>query len=215
MRFDELSAAVGVISPGAFDGLGRFVGSLLAENVIHNLTALRRPDEVWKRHVVESLQLASPLRERPAARVVDLGTGGGVPGVPLAIVMPDVAFTLVDSIRKKVAAVERIIAAVGIDNARAVCGRGEQLSRQPEHGERYDAVVSRAVAALPELVGYAAGFIGPGGRLLFAKSPSVQDELRAAEGAARRQGLRWIETRGMENPLGGAWSLVIYEKSTS
>ncbi|MCG3127830.1 MAG: Ribosomal RNA small subunit methyltransferase G [Phycisphaerae bacterium] len=215
MELSEFSRAAGPISPEAFERLARFVDALLRENTIHNLTALRRRDDVWKRHVVESLQLAEPLRERPTAQVVDLGTGGGVPGLPLAISMPAVRFTLVDSVRKKCAAVERIVAAVGIANARVVCGRGEVLGGQPEHHGRYDALVARAVAPLTRLLGYAAGFVEAGGRLLLAKSPDVRDELAAAAGTARRLGLRWIETRAMHNPLGGEWSLVIYAKSAT
>jgi 16S rRNA (guanine527-N7)-methyltransferase len=172
--------------------LTRFVDQLLAENNKLNLTAIRTPAGVWAVHICDALALRPHLRAAGVRTLIDLGTGGGVPGLPLACVCPEIEFVLIDSTGKKVAAVGRMIAALGLTNARAVAGRGEVLSRLPEFRERFDALTARAVAKLPQLIAFAAGFVRPGGAYWFYKtSAATVTETAAAASAARRAGLEF------------------------
>lgn len=191
-----------------------FVAALLEENRRANLTAIRDVDAVWAVHVCDSLALLPLLDASGATKVLDLGTGGGVPGLPLACCRPRVQFTLVDATRKKVEAVRRIAETLRLMNVRCEWGRGETLSATPEHHEQYDALTARAVAALPDLVRWASGLVQPGGKCWFSKSlAAVPDEVAAAETAASRCGLAYAEARPYRlPPPHGERLILVYEK---
>ena len=195
MTHQELAAAGYDVSAAAHDRLARFVCALLAENRTLNLTAARAPDEVWAVHVCDSLALTAWIGEHRVARLLDLGSGGGLPGIPLACACAGLDVTLLDATRKKVAALERIIQSVGLEHAHAVWGRAETLAHDPAHRERFDAVVARAVATLPVLIEYAAGFVRTGGYAWFFKSQSAADtEAAQAEPAAQACKLVYADT---------------------
>lgn len=214
MTRPELAEAGFDVTEGQHARLRGFVDRLLAENQCTNLTAVREAAGVWPLHVCDSLTLLPLIeRSRPGV-IVDLGTGGGVPGLPLACVLPDVQFTLVDATRKKIEAVERIAAALGLANCRFVWGRGEALAHDPGHRERYDVVVARAVASIDDLARYASGLIRPGGQAWFMKSCQAADaERRAAERATTRLQLIYRATERTRLPEPhGERAMLVYEK---
>ena len=106
-----------------------------------NVISRKDIDRLYPHHVLHSLAIAKVCALRPGARVMDVGCGGGFPGIPLAILFPEARFTLVDSIGKKIRVVDEVIRATGLNNVRTVHGRAEQV------GGRFDFVVSRAVTA--------------------------------------------------------------------
>ncbi len=108
-----------------------------------NLVSRKDIDNLYERHVLHSLAIAKLLRFKPGAEILDVGTGGGFPGVPLAILMPDVKFHLIDGTLKKIKVVQDVIEQLGLDNAKAQQVRAEELK-----GAQYDFVVTRAVAEL-------------------------------------------------------------------
>ncbi len=186
----ELAAAGHPVDEATFERLSRFLALLLEENQKLNLTSIRDPAQAWIAHVADSLALRPLIDAHRPRSLLDLGAGGGVPGIVIACVYPELPITLLDATQKKLAAAERIVAALALANVSTTWGRAEQLARSAEYRGRFDAVTARAVAALPSLVGYAAGFLRPGGwAWLFKTQTACTAELGQAAGPARRAGL--------------------------
>lgn len=175
------------LSDEAVGTLARYRDLLLAANRQFNLTAVRDAEGVEQRLIVESLRLL-PALDRwlpPAgANLIDVGSGGGVPGLVLAIARPDVAVTLLDATSKKVAFLREAIAALGLARATAVHGRAETLAHDVDHRAAYDIATARAVASLPALCEFCLPFLRPGGVALLVKGVDIDDELAAARVAA-------------------------------
>ena len=179
------------VSAAAYERLVRYVDALLDENRKLNLTAARDADTLWRAHVCDSLAATPLVCATKPGRLLDLGSGGGLPGIPIACACAEVQVTLLDSTQKKIAALGRIVAQVGLTNVDVVCGRAEELAHMPAYRERFDLVTARAVAELAVLVEYATGFVRSGGAAWFFKSAAgARSEQVAAESAAQRCGLR-------------------------
>jgi 16S rRNA (guanine527-N7)-methyltransferase len=157
-------------------------GVLLRERNRHvNLTSIDTPAGILTLHVLDSLAVVPHLGD--ARRVIDVGTGGGFPGIPLAVACPDRDFTLIDGTQKKIRFVAESIAALDIRNAHAVAARAESYD-----GERgFDVAIARAVGALPDVLHNASRLLAPHGRLLAMKGKRPEDELRALPRGWRAQ----------------------------
>jgi 16S rRNA (guanine527-N7)-methyltransferase len=140
-------------------------------NRVHNLTAVRETDQMVVLHVLDSLALIPHLGE--ARTLLDVGSGPGFPGIPVALARPDLAVTLLDSSSKKCTFLEQARAELGLANVRVVCERVEQW----KPSERFDAVVSRAFAELSDFVTQARHLVQPGGRLLAMKGVYPFEEI--------------------------------------
>ncbi len=183
-------ADLGISLPGparaAIDGHVRL---LLAWTRAINLTAIRDPADVALRHVVDSLTALPWLRSRSIGRLLDLGSGGGFPGIPLAAALPAVEVTLAEPIGKKARFLETAVAAIGLaGRVSVVAARAEELARDPVVRGRWDAVMARAVASTAELVELAFPLLAPGGALLAWKRGDPEGELRAASRAVKGLG---------------------------
>lgn len=150
------------------------LGELYAEwNGRVNLISRKDIEHLYERHVLHALAIAKVHAFAEGARIVDVGTGGGFPGIPLAIMFPQSRFHCIDGIGKKIAAVQGIIQALGLANATA-----EQV-RSQDHREKYDCIISRAVTTLPEFIRATKHLVHKGrGRLLYLKGGDLVDELR-------------------------------------
>jgi len=178
---DELGIAFEL---GEVEKLGRFLALLLHANTRMNLTAIKDPGEAWTRHILDSLTLMAPLAELPAgATVIDVGTGGGVPGVPLAIVRPDLRFTLLDATAKKTAFVRATMDMFGVEHAKVVTARAEAAGRDPEHRDAYDAAIARAVGPMATIAELATPFVKQNGVALLIKGEKAGEELENAKAA--------------------------------
>ncbi len=186
MTHAELNAAGIRVSAEVWARLAEFLERLLHENELLNLTSVRDPGAAWRLHVVDSLALLPALQRRPQSSLLDLGSGGGVPGIPLAIATPTARVTLLDGTRKKVDAQQRIVAALGLENVRCLWGRAELVANERSLRAGFDVVVTRAVAKLSQLLEWSAPFLKPGGECWCMKGPDVDEELAAAATAARR-----------------------------
>ena len=189
--------------------LEEFSRRLLERNQVMNLTAITDPAEVATLHFLDSLCLL-PMAEWTGKAVVDVGTGAGFPGMPLAIVRPDAAVTLLDSLGKRVKFLEECRDALGLRNVTCVHARAEEFAAR--HREGFDIAVSRAVAALPVLSEYCLPLAKVGGHFLAMKGASAAEELEAARGAIKKLGGQYKETRSFHLPGGDARSLVLIEK---
>ncbi|MEX2425274.1 MAG: 16S rRNA (guanine(527)-N(7))-methyltransferase RsmG [Thermomicrobiaceae bacterium] len=161
--------------------------SLLMDYNAHtNLTAIRDPLEVEIKLLADSLALlplieVEMLREaREAMRVIDIGTGAGFPGLPLAIANPALQLTLVDATRKKVAFIEHVAERLNLSNVIPIHSRSEDLAHEPGYREQFDIVTARAVASLPALIELCLPFVRVGGLGLLTKGRQIQNEISSA-----------------------------------
>lgn len=163
--------------------LSRYAELLLEANERVNLTAARSVEELRVRHLDDCLELLALPEVKGATRILDLGTGGGLPGIPLACALPHASLVLLDATRKKLVQVEGMIAALGLSNARTLRGRAEELAHHPDWRGTMDCAVSRAVAPLASLLEYMAGFVRPGGIMVALKGSDAGRELEEAQEA--------------------------------
>lgn len=174
---------------GAIDKLATYLAMLLEANKRFNLTAIREPEAAWRRHIIDSLTALPGLDDFQAgAKVVDVGSGGGLPGIPLAIARPDVSFTLLESTGKKAGFLRECIKGLPLPNVDVLQERAESAGHQKKHRESYDVAVCRALGPLGELLEYTLPLVKVGGVLLAMKGPKVEQELPGAADALTRLG---------------------------
>lgn len=162
--------------------ISRYVDILASRGIDWGLIGPREGDRLWERHVLNSVAGAGLFPE--GASVVDVGSGAGLPGLPLAILRPDLRVTLLESLLRRVSFLELAVEELGLaDRVSVVRGRAE------EHRAQYDAVTSRAVAPLPRLLGWCLPLVAPGGRVVALKGSTAAAELEDARGLLRRKGL--------------------------
>lgn len=180
------------LDTAALPALERFGSMLLQRNRVMNLTAITEPKDVAALHLLDSLELI-PLAGLESGAVVDVGTGAGFPGLPLAVMQPRLQVTLLDSLGKRVDFLRDVCAALGLTNAECVHGRAEEFAARRR--EAYDWAVSRAVAALPVLCELCLPLVKVGGRFLAMKSSHSEAEIEQAKGAVRTLGgqIAWIK----------------------
>lgn len=172
------------------EALGRFAryAEMLEEaNRQFNLTRIP-PEEAGTRHFLDSLALAAAFAPPPGQHLIDVGTGAGFPGLPLAIAYPRFAVTLLDGTLKRLRFLDAVIADLGLTNVRTVHGRAEEIARLPDYRERFDLVTTRAVAKLTEIAAWTLPLARPGGLSIAYKGREIAEELRAAETPIAAQG---------------------------
>lgn len=173
---------------------------LLDWNTRMNLTALTAPEDVAVKHIIDSLTAYDAALFDGAWTLIDVGTGAGLPGIPLAVYAPQLTVTLLDSLNKRVRFLTEVTAAMGLQNVRCIHARAEEAARTAEHRAAYDIVVSRAVARLPVLLEYTLPFVRVGGTLLALKGRAYAEEQKEARRAAGVLGGGRITARPVHLP---------------
>ncbi len=168
-----------------FKKLSKYLELLKKKNQVVNLTRITDSKEAWIKHILDSL-MAAPFVSKPGLRVADIGTGGGMPGIPLAILFPSNQFTLVDATQKKVDAINEFIFELNLKNARCIQARIETLGQTAGYRENFDVVLARALAALPTLLELGIPLICPYGKLIAYKGPEYLQELSSAINAQEK-----------------------------
>ena len=182
----EAAASVGVRTDDEFRRrFARYFELIESANSRFNLTGAKGWERVRDELFIRSLRFFAPIAggQQPAVewfsgrKVLDIGSGAGVPGLILKIAVPDMSLTLLDSSQKKTAFLRETVADLGFDDVEVITGRAEEIALQPGQREKYDLVVSRGVAKLVELAELALPFAAVGGTVISAKGPSVDAEI--------------------------------------
>lgn len=158
-----------------------------------NLTGINTPEEIRIKHFLDSLSCQIAMQGSPVDSVIDVGTGGGFPGLPLRLLYPEMRLTLVESIAKKTAFLSLIVQELGLDHVQVITSRAEDVGQDPAHREQYAWAVARAVALLPVLAEYLLPLVRVGGFMLAQKGATAPEELEAAGPALEILGGRFKE----------------------
>jgi len=183
--------------------LRKYNSLLVEKNKTMNLTAHKTEDDSWTNNIVDSLLFVKDFPNK--AKVLDLGSGGGCPAIPLKIALPNLDVTMIDSVNKKVVFLNYAVQELGLAGIRAIHARIEDYK---EHG-KFDIVTARAVAPLPTLLEYAMPFLKVGGQLFAFKGSRAKEEIYASKNALKLLGceVKDIKTHG------DARSLIIIKKT--
>ncbi|MFT3778778.1 MAG: 16S rRNA (guanine(527)-N(7))-methyltransferase RsmG [Ottowia sp.] len=164
------------LADGQIDRLLAYLDLLAKWNKVYNLTAVRDPAEMLTHHLLDSLAVVAPLRRQTQGRpirLLDVGSGGGLPGVVIAICCPEMAVACVDTVAKKAAFIQQAAGALGLPNLRGLHARVEAVA------ERFDVIASRAFATLADFTAWSAGALAEGGVWMAMKGKHPADELAA------------------------------------
>jgi 16S rRNA (guanine527-N7)-methyltransferase len=195
------------LSEAQLVAIGDHIRLLLAWNEAINLSGIREPEMIARHHVLDSLTAVPLLRRAGIDEFVDIGSGGGYPGLPLAVALPARRAVLVESIAKKARFLTAAVDVAGVaDRVAVYAGRAEGLAADPAHRGRWGAVVVRAVADLTELAELALPLLRPGGLLVAWKRRPIDEEVARAARAARQMGgrvadLEEVTVPGLEDHL--------------
>lgn len=218
-------------SAGFLQQFQRLYELILQGNSQMNLTRITSPEDFWEKHLWDSLRGISPFLqesvgsvsgENPpdagaqpesfhtALKVIDIGTGAGFPGLPVAIVKPEWTVTLLDSTRKKIAFVNSLLADLGIENATTLTGRAEEIGQQPQHRQSYDIALLRAVAPASVCAEYALPLLKTGGKAVLYRGHWAAEETDALRPAVERLGGAIESLEGFTTPVEGGIRHCLY-----
>lgn len=175
----------------------QYMKLLLEWNEKINLTAITDESEIIRKHFIDSLTISKLIKED--TNVVDVGTGAGFPGMPLAITKK-VKVTLVDSLNKRINFLNIVKESIELDNVNTVHGRAEEVGQNEKYREKFDYAVSRAVAPINVLLEYMLPLVKVGGYCLCMKGPKVIDEMQGIENVAEKLGGKYIKLEELEIP---------------
>ena len=185
-----------------------YMEGIISWNEKVNLTSITDKDEFIVKHYIDSVMCVPCKEFQNAEKIIDVGTGGGFPGIPLALAAPDKEFVLMDSLNKRIKIINQLCEEIGITNVTAVHARAEELAKNKQHRQKYDLCVSRAVANLSTLSEYCLPFIKQGGWFLSYKGPDTDKELSDAKKAIKilggqidREELASLESSGLEHKI--------------
>ena len=173
-----------------------YTNLLLEWNKKINLTSITNVKDIIVKHYIDSLTVSSLIKDN--SKIIDVGTGAGFPGIPLAIFRKDLNITLIDSLNKRIMFLEEIKNKLELSNVKIVHSRAEDLGKDKNYREQYDISVSRAVALLKVLIEYLVPFVKVGGQVLCMKGPNVEGEQIEAKNALEELGSSIQEVKNIK-----------------
>lgn len=211
----EKAALYGVeLDEKALERFDIYARLLVEWNEKINLTAITEPDEIVIKHFVDSLSVFSAVDIPEGAKVIDVGTGAGFPGVAMLIARPDLDITLMDSTNKKLNVIRNILENIGLE-ADVVHKRAEEAGRSKEFRESYDFATARAVSNLRDLSEYCLPFVKVGGTFISMKSAKADEEIEEGKKAITVLGGRIREKKTFNLEDAGERTVILIEKSSS
>lgn len=178
-----------------------------------NITAITDEKEIDIKHFLDSITPIVTNLFQGEKKVIDIGTGGGFPGLPLKILNSKLKVTLLDSLNKRITFLNEVIKSLELNEIEAIHGRAEELARKAEYREKYDVCVSRAVASLNTLSEYCLPFVKKDGYFISMKGPEVEEELEDAKKAIDKLGGKIIKIEKIQIPKSEIYhSLIIIKK---
>jgi 16S rRNA (guanine527-N7)-methyltransferase len=170
------------LSPAQLEQFARYADLLIEWNLRFNLTSIVDPRDIVIKHFLDSLSI---LRSIPpgSIKLIDVGAGAGLPGLPIKLVHPEVSLTLLEVTRKKCDFLKAAIGDLQLTGVQVINARAEEAGRRPEHREQYDIAIARAVAEMPTLIEYLLPFVKIGGLALAQKSKEAEKETQRAAAA--------------------------------
>jgi len=207
------------LSPGQLEQFEVYYRELVDWNKRINLTSITDYEDVHVKHFLDSLTVTTAINPKDAGkslRVIDVGTGAGLPGVPLKILLPGIRLTLLEATAKKAKFLEHLIDRLGLDDVEIVVGRAEEVAHDVQYREKFNIVLSRAVASLPALVELTLPFCAEGGSFIAQKKGDIEQEVKQSYKAIAVMGgrLREIKTVELEES-GDKRYLIIIDKEKS
>ncbi|NLN14585.1 MAG: 16S rRNA (guanine(527)-N(7))-methyltransferase RsmG [Tissierellia bacterium] len=201
------------LTDGQLNNFIKYKELLKEWNTKINITAITDDEEIDIKHFLDSLTPFTLDIFKGKQRVIDIGTGGGFPGLPLKIVNPDLDITLLDSLNKRITFLKEVIHQLNLASIQAIHGRAEELGRKEEYREGYDICISRAVASLDTLSEYCIPFVKVGGYFISMKGPDIDEELESAKNAIKILGGKVVDKKLIEIPESDiVHSLIVIEK---
>lgn len=183
----DIASRIGIeISELQLEQFQKYYNLLLEKNKVMNLTAITEERDVVIKHFIDSISILQYYSLQKIEKVIDIGTGAGFPGIPLAIMLPDVQFTLMDSLNKRISFLNEVIDYCDLKNVRTIHSRAEDLGRSEEYREKFDICVSRAVAPLPVLLEYCSPFVKKDGIFISYKAMLAEEEIRESKNAQKK-----------------------------
>lgn len=177
------------LSPAQLEQFDSYYRELMEWNSKINLTSITNKGEVYVKHFLDSLSVfAASNKNAPGPRVIDIGTGAGFPGLPLKIALPDIKLVLLEATSKKANFLKHITEMLRLKGVDVVFARAEEAAHRPEYRQRFDYVLSRAVAGTPTLAELMLPFCAIGGRLIAQKKGDIAAEVAGAEKAIKLMG---------------------------
>ena len=208
-----------VLTPDQVRQFQLYYEELVSWNTRVNLTAITDYEEVQTRHFLDSLTVITVLNNQPRAEgdfsLIDVGTGGGIPGIPLKIVLKQARAVLLDSVAKKTAFVQHAVTALGLDRTEVVTGRAEALAHHPLYRQSFDLALCRAVSKLATIAELTLPFLRHGGLAIISKKGDIQQELTQAGRAIETLGGRTKEVRRIDLEGLEGHCLVVLEKAAA
>ena len=175
------------LSEKQIEKLDKYYELLIEKNKVMNLTAITDFDEVIVKHFADSLSICTVMPD-DIHTICDLGTGAGFPGIPMAIAYPNIQFTLIDSLNKRIKFLQEVVDCIGLNNVTLVHSRAEEAGRNKIYREQFDLVVSRAVANIATLSEYCLPLVKIGGYFISFKSGDINNEIELSGKAINKLG---------------------------